>query len=58
MSLRKSYSKMMRNELGVHPVWEPGTKIMLGDYGIFLEGSFKKLGQLKDLLSDQDAAWR
>lgn len=35
----------------MHPVWEPGTRISLGDYGLLQDGVFQKLGQLDEFFS-------
>jgi hypothetical protein len=51
MSVRENYAKTVRQELGMHPVWEPGTRISLGDYGMLQDGIFQKLGQLDEFLS-------
>lgn len=50
MSLQKIYSKAVRRELSRHPVWEPGSPVALGDYGMLQDGVFQRLGNYVDFL--------
>ena len=52
MTLRKVYSREMRHELGVFPVWQPGDPIEVGDIGTLDEGAFQKQTTMKSLFPD------
>lgn len=47
--IKSSYLKAIGRELGRHAVWEPGTPTEPGDYGMFRDGAFVRLGHLHDL---------
>lgn len=46
---KHSYLRAIGRELGRHAVWEPGTPVAPGDYGVFRDGAFVGLGSLVDL---------
>ncbi len=49
MSTYRSYMKAFGSDLGKVAVWEPGTKVELGDYGQIRNRSWEHLGNILDL---------
>lgn len=49
MSIQRSYARAVRKQLRRHAVWEPGAPFSLGDYGIIVDGCFRKLGNIRDV---------
>ncbi len=50
MSAYDTYVKAFASDLRKIPVWEPGTKVELGDYGTVRNRRWEKLGNIWDLL--------
>lgn len=46
MSLPRQYSRTLRNHLRCHAVWPPTTAVAPGDYGEFVGGIWKRIGNI------------
>lgn len=53
MSIQRTYCRAMATELSRHAVWEPGSPMGLGDYGILNDGSLMKLGNIEEFALPQ-----
>ncbi|WP_376095364.1 hypothetical protein ACE7GA_02925 [Roseomonas sp. CCTCC AB2023176] len=48
-SLVKLYGRQFRQHLSYHPVWQPGTAVVPGDWGVLHDGVFTRQGHVTDL---------
>lgn len=42
----QQYAKEIKKNLGYHATWNPGTPLQLGDYGVVVDGVFKRKGNI------------
>lgn len=50
MTIQARYCKALAKQLSRHAVWQPGSPLLLGDYGTLRSGQFLKLGNIADFL--------
>src|SRR6266852_6299035 len=49
VQLKRTFAASVRKQLDRYPVWEPGTPLALGDYGVLRDKTLHKLGNLHAL---------
>ena len=50
--MKKSYGRTIWRSLNEYAVWQPGSYVQIGDYGVMDNGCFKRIGNISEFIED------